>query len=85
MPATPEIGARIEAALADFRPKPERFAGQFADFHVALETGGELPVTLADARASVELLTALYHSAATGDAVALPLAPDHPRYRGWQP
>jgi predicted dehydrogenase len=84
-PATPAIGAAIDAALADFRPKPERFAGQFADFHEALETGGETPVTLADARASIELLTALYHSAATGEAVALPIGVDHPRYDDWRP
>jgi predicted dehydrogenase len=84
-PATPAAGAAIEAALADFRPKPERFAGQFADFHDALENGGAMPVTVDEARASVELLTALYHSAATGEAVALPLGPGHPRYRGWQP
>ena len=84
-PATPAVGAAIEAALADFVAKPERFAGQFADFHAALESGAAMPVTLADARAAVELLTALYHSAATGAAVALPIGPDHPRYRGWQP
>ena len=84
-PATPAIGAAIEAALADFRPKPERFAGQFRDFHDALTSGGAMPVTIDEGRASIELLTALYHSAATGAAVALPLAPDHPRYRGWQP
>jgi predicted dehydrogenase len=43
-----------------------------------------LPVTLADARRSLELVTALYHSAATGVAVHLPIASDHPRYNGWR-
>ncbi|MBI3706808.1 MAG: Gfo/Idh/MocA family oxidoreductase [Proteobacteria bacterium] len=84
-PAGSEIGARIDAALADFRPKAERFAGQFADFHAALESGGKLPITVDDARAAIELLTALYHSAAAGAAVDLPLAADHPKYGGWQP
>jgi predicted dehydrogenase len=84
-PETPEIGAKIAAALADFEPKPERFAGQFLDFHAALESGGKLPITTDDARASIELLTALYHSAATGAAVALPIGPAHPKYAGWQP
>ena len=42
-----------------------------------------LPVTLADARRSIELLTAAYYSATTGEPVALPLAPDHPFYAGW--
>ncbi len=52
-------------------------------YHAALTTGGALPVTLADARRSVELVTALYHSAATGTVVHLPIAPDHPYYHGW--
>lgn len=83
-PETPEIGAKLEAALAEFRPKLERWAGQFDDFHTALETGGDLPVTIEDGRRSIELLTALYHSAATGRAVDLPLKPDHPAYAGWR-
>ena len=41
-------------------------------------TGGELPVTLKDARASIELLSAMYHSARTGEQVTLPLAAGHP-------
>jgi hypothetical protein len=30
-----------------------------------------------------ELITALYHSAATDGSVALPIGTGHPRYRGW--
>jgi predicted dehydrogenase len=81
---TPEDNARIAEALEDFKPGPERFAGQFERFHAALETGGPLPVTLDDGRASVELLTALYHSARTGQAVDLPIGTDHPAYKGWR-
>ena len=33
-----------------------------------------MPVTLADARASLELITAIYHSAETATAVSLPIA-----------
>jgi predicted dehydrogenase len=73
----------ISAALEDFEPLPERFVGQFHRLHTALATGAELPVTLIDARRSVELLTAAYYSAMTGEAVALPLGPDHPFYGGW--
>lgn len=79
----PAAAERIAAALADFAPLPERFVGQFHRLHAALTGGGALPVTLADARRSVELLTATYYSAMTGEAVALPLAPDHPFYGGW--
>ncbi len=79
----PAAAGRIEAALAGFVPEPERFVGQFQRLHTAMETGGPLPVTLTDARRSVELLTAAYYSALTGEAVALPLQPDHPFYGGW--
>ena len=80
-----ELAARIEEALARFTPLPEGYAGQFYRFADALRDGGELPVTLADARASLELITAMYHSARTGLPVALPIGPDHPDYTGWLP
>jgi predicted dehydrogenase len=83
IPASPEAEMRIAAALADYRPVPSRYEGQFAAYHAALTTGAALPVTLADARSSLELATALYHSAATGTAVTLPIAADHPSYKGW--
>lgn len=80
-----ELSARIEETLASFNPLPEHYAGQFYRFAQALETGDELPVTLADARASIELITALYHSAETGQPVTLPIGPDHPKYGSWLP
>jgi predicted dehydrogenase len=85
IPASDEAAKKIEAALADFEPKKERFTGQFEDFYDTLEDGGDPPITVDDARRSIELLTALYHSSATGAAVDLPLQPGHPRYSGWQP
>jgi predicted dehydrogenase len=42
-------------------------------------------ITLADARRSLELLTAFYHSAETGLPQALPIGADHPRYADWSP
>jgi len=81
---TPEDDARIADTLKDFKPGPERFHGQFERFHVALETGGPLPVTLDDGRASIELLTALYHSSRTGQAATLPIGADHPAYDIWR-
>ena len=53
--------------------------------HRGSRSGGELPVTLADARAAIELCTALYHAARTREPVSLPIAADHPLYGGWQP
>jgi predicted dehydrogenase len=85
IPASPEAAERIEAALAGWEFVPSRFHGLMQAYHTALETGGPLPVTLTDARRSLELITALYHSAELGQAVTLPLGPDHPKYRGWRP
>ena len=78
-----QAAARVADALADFVALPERFVGQFYRLHEALTKGADLPVTLADARRSVELLTAIYYSSRTGEAVALPLKPGHPFYAGW--
>ncbi len=84
-PASPEVGLEIEAALDDFEPGHQWFPGQLARFHAALRTGGELPVTIADARAALELVTAAYHGAETGRSVELPIGSDHPKYASWLP
>jgi predicted dehydrogenase len=81
---TPEAAERMRDTLATFERLPEGFAGQFSRFHHALRTEAELPVTLADARAAVELMTAIYHSARTRAPVRLPLDAAHPLYGGWQ-
>lgn len=80
---TPEIDKQIEGFLANFKLLPEYFAGQFYRFYQALERGSELPVTLGDGRASLELVTAIYYSAKTGQSVDLPLGKDHPFYSRW--
>ncbi len=82
---TPEIEVQIAAALAEFKPVEETFAGQFARIHTSLTSSTHLPVTVADARASLELITAIYHSAETGTAVHLPIAAAHPKYGNWIP
>jgi predicted dehydrogenase len=81
----PAQQAAIDAELAAWVPHEEGFARLFALLHNALEGSGRLPVTVADARASLELVTAIYHSAATDTTVELPLARDHPGYHGWLP
>ncbi len=82
---TPEIDAQIATAFAEFEPSHESFAGQLSRIHAAITGGGALPVTLADARGSLELITALYHSAETGEAVSLPIPKSHPKYASWIP
>ena len=81
---SPELAQQIEEALARFVPLPEGYVGQFYRFHQALRQGTELPVTLADARAALELITAIYASAQTGQAVTLPIGKDHPNYASWR-
>jgi predicted dehydrogenase len=72
IPASPEAEARIGAALQDWQFIPSRFEGL-------------LVLPLADARRSLELITALFHSADTQMPITLPIGPDHPKYRGWRP
>ena len=82
---SPEVEAQIAATLSAFKPSPGSFAGQFSLIHKSIVNGEPLPVTLADARASLELITAIYHSAEAGVAVELPIASDHPKYGNWIP
>ncbi|MCC7355397.1 MAG: Gfo/Idh/MocA family oxidoreductase [Anaerolineae bacterium] len=81
----PEWTEQISETLARFVLQPEGYEGEFSRFYCALQDGTELPVTLADARTSLELLTAMYHSAQTGQPATLPLGEDHPKYAGWLP
>ncbi|HEU0156918.1 MAG TPA: Gfo/Idh/MocA family oxidoreductase, partial [Stellaceae bacterium] len=84
VPASPAAEARIAAALADHVYVPSRFEGLFGAYYEALSNNTPLPATLADARQSIELATALYHSGASGAAVRLPIANGHPAYHGWR-
>ena len=83
--ANPDHQAEIDAAVSSYTPGRLFFERQFELMHAALESGGPLPVTLADARASLELITAMYYSAETGARVDLPIGKDHPKYNGWTP
>ncbi|MGI9491639.1 MAG: Gfo/Idh/MocA family protein, partial [Geminicoccaceae bacterium] len=79
-PRSEEARGLIEAVLAEVKPGRSGFAGQFSALHEVLTTGTELPVTLADARRSIELFTAAYHAATTDDTVELPLSAVHEAY-----
>lgn len=84
-PGTDADAAAIDAALRGFEPGPELYAGQFVALHRAIVGGEPLPVTVADARAAIELVTAIYHSSRSGEPVDLPVGADHPLYGGWIP
>ncbi|MES2957049.1 MAG: Gfo/Idh/MocA family oxidoreductase [Pseudomonadota bacterium] len=82
---TAQVDAAIAAALADFQPMLESFAGQFARIHACITQGATTPVALDDARASLELITAIYYSAESATPQTLPIDPEHPRYASWVP
>lgn len=82
---TPEHQARIDAALLDYEVKEDGYTRQFELFHRSIVEGGEPPVTLEDARNSLALVTAAYHSQRTGQPTALPITPSHPLYASWLP
>jgi predicted dehydrogenase len=84
-PDSPEAAEAVEAVVGGWTERAEEWQGQFERWADALDAGADPPVTLADARASLELLTALYWSARTGEDVALPLDGSNPLYGGWLP
>jgi predicted dehydrogenase len=83
-PDSEEWDTRIRESLRGFTPQQEGFAGQFAAFHRSLAAGDELPVTLKDARAVTEVITAVFASIREGAPVHLPIRADHPGYAAWQ-
>lgn len=80
--ATEEAAAPVLAAVATTKPL---FTGQFQRFVDVLRDGGAAPITLDDAQATLELVTAWYRSARTGSVETLPLAADHPDRGSWRP
>jgi predicted dehydrogenase len=85
LPRNDAIAAQVAARLAEVVPGRKWFAGQYEQFHHAIMTGEPFAVTIEDARASLELVTAMYESSETGTIVTLPIGRDHPRYHGWTP
>src|SRR5262249_15453090 len=85
IPGSDEAAARIQRALKDWTFVPSRFGGLRAGFQPPPEADGEPPIVLADARRSLELITALFDSAQSGAPVHLPIDSAHPMYRGWRP
>lgn len=81
----PETEALATVLWDQLPPVGDQYTGQFQAFVDALAAGGDPPVTLADATATLELVTAWYASARTGLPEALPLPPDHPDRDGWAP
>lgn len=77
--------ADIEAALADYPTHQEGFARQFELAYPAFTQGVVAPVTLTDARASIELISAIYESSRKQSMIELPLNAGSASYPGWLP
>jgi predicted dehydrogenase len=69
------VEREIHDVLREFRSGPEGYDAQFIGIHAALNGAAECPVTVEEARASIELATALYISADTRRMVELPIPP----------
>ena len=85
LPRNDDTASRIATLLHNWQDVPPRFQTQMSRFHDALTSGGELPVTTADSRRSLEIVTAFYHSSATHEEVRWPIGAGHPKYKSWLP
>jgi len=77
--------ARIDEVLSNLPTPRSGFAGFFDAIADALAGRPGREVTLADGRRSIELVTAVYMAARTGQRVALPFGRDDTLYEGWLP
>lgn len=75
----------IDTVVAGAPDSQPGFAGAFAEIAKALRDEDNSAVTLDDGAASVELVTAIYHSAREGTRATLPLEATHPLRGGWRP
>ena len=81
-PATPRRRRSTPPSRA-WALSPAASPGRCRSSTPRLKSGAEFPVTLQDARRSLELITALYASSDTGARVSLPIGSDHERYGNW--
>jgi predicted dehydrogenase len=85
LPRNDRTKTAIAALLQDWRDVPPRFTTQMARFYDTLTTGAPLPVSTADSRRALEIVTAFYHSSRTHQEVVFPIGRDHPNYQSWLP
>ena len=81
----PEAQDKLETHLAQVSDRGTGFEGFLCEVANDLAGDTSAAVTLDDGAASVELVTAIYHAARTGQRVNLPLSDDHPLFEGWIP
>ena len=81
----PEKQQDIDACCAAAAQEAYGFEGFLTAVSDALTRGGTSAVSLDEGAASIELVTAIYHAARSGESVMLPLSENHPLYQGWAP
>lgn len=82
----PARQAEVDAITEGLGAVHAGFPGLFEAMGDAMDGQGGAEVTLAQGRASIELVTAIYASDRAGGApIALPLSADHALYEGWLP
>jgi predicted dehydrogenase len=81
----PAKQSEVDKVIAGTDAEPIGFVGFFTALADAAAGRANQAVTLDEGAASIELVTAIYHAARSGQRVSLPLGPEHPLYKGWQP
>ena len=81
----PSRNEALEKEIADYaaalpRVKYEGHIGQLENILTALETDADVAITGEEGRRTIELITSVYKSGATGQTVELPLQKDDPFY-----
>lgn len=79
------VQAKIDKIVNEHQHHSEGFIRQFELAYDAFIGNTELPVTLADARNSLEIISGIYRSSRGAGKVELPLATSADEYLGWQP
>jgi predicted dehydrogenase len=73
----------VNRIVASVGEKEHCFSGQMLAYYDTVIEDTEPPVTLQDARASIELATAMHFSSRTASEVVFPIGKQHPYYTGW--
>lgn len=81
----PVLQSQVDEVLANVTDVQSGFAGFMLNIADSLEHNMGNPITSADGRRSIELVTAIYQAARSGAWVTLPLGADTPLYENWAP
>lgn len=75
----------IDEVVMNHEPHQEGFVRQFELAYNAFAKQGTTPVTLSDARSSLDIISGIYRSSRTDSTVLLPIAKESAEYQGWVP